>query len=451
MFIFSNIVKYRHCVNFRAEYALYNTVNQPSSFLEPAKGFLIQIEDCLQDQNCKLKNLVSADDIAAPLLLWLGYYLESPGKKLPQNSLQFRDPSNHPLATKVIYHLFHILFIILLCIFGKNALGSFATILASLSLSFFENFFFISFSYDVYMFPIYTIFLSLIFFNTSRHSCLLFSVCAFLAGLSSWFRSNSSLNFNFIALISLVTLLSQGNVKHIKSQMAKITLAIIICFCSSQIPRLFFSTGKHPIWHSLHAGMFEHGGFYYGDGKFIPRHLASAIKPDEKPVHEFYSWSDQIQYIVVNKKLGKTVPVGSVDYEEVLKEEYLRWWVNNFESNLIFYLKRIPTIYSINPFKPHENNEMFESPYSTESYNASILFSLIFGLFSWIFFTSIRISKFEKLFFGSLLLVNSLSGALVHPGLVIYNAPLLFTQWLMIYTLISRTNFFTSNNKHDVK
>lgn len=426
---------YHFCTNSRAEFFLRN--NSPANkFLGTLnyEGFLPRLEKCLSQNDCKTKNLKSDDDIGSALVFWLGNKL-TPKINLQNitdnDHLKFRDGHNYPMASQIFYILFHLM---MLGFFGFMATRLFSPLVAlflGISLSLFENFFYISYSMDIYFFPIYLIILSLVVLDLKAQSTFKLIIIGFLIGLCCLMRSSGSIIFYAILLSVGFVCLKERNYVSLKKLMIMFCV-FLICFKS---PSLIFKSSTHTFWHSIHTGLYEHGGAFDQNGHPVPKHLLK-----ENKELDFKRWDDFLIYKIVHK-VNPNSTLYDEDYDKIIKESYLKLLKKDYIANLFFYFRRLPILLSFNPYKTHASLPFNNSPFGyemyyaaafSENYSTSAIFSFCFVIVWLIFLFSNRIALSIRVFFSSALLASLIPGFLVHPSHTIYNAPILFTQWCII-------------------
>lgn len=436
-YYFASTNYYQFATNFRVEFFLRE--NTPAGkFAEKInyEGFLIKLNHCIQDEKCKLHDLKSDDDIGSILVFWLGNKL-TPVVDLnnlgPKTFLMFRTGADYPLASKVFYISIHLLSFCLFCFFATQVFPATLVLFMGLALSIFENFFYISYSMDVYFFPIYVIMLSLVVLDLSKKSLMNLVIVGFFIGLFCLMRSSGSLIFYSAISSAGLFYLFKKKYQHIK-MLAVLLISFLIVYKS---PLLIFDSATHATWHSLHTGLYERGGSINEEGFPIPKHLLSSEK--QKQLH-FTRWDDALVYNIILNKNFKGF-LYDKEYDELVKKSYLELLKMNPLASVFFYLKRLPILLSFNPYKYHPNMpftisaksyEVLYSPKFVEEYSTSVILSLIFLGFWMTFLYLKNISLLVKFFFFSTLLASLVPGFLVHPSHTIYNAPILFTQWFII-------------------
>lgn len=431
-FILAEISNYPFALNLRSQFFLASSNSNNSA---SHNGFVIQLEKCLRDPNCNIRQINIADDIGPGLLFWIANKI-TPIKSQDAefNSLAFSNAKSHPLLSRVIYIFIHFLFISLYVIWSSAILGKMVTLMSSLSLCVFENLFFISYSNDVYFFPIYTIILciGLLLANHLNKSLTYYGFIGAFVGLLCWFRSSSW----YIFLFFVLTFIATSFLKRKFNLHRGMLIALTCCYLFLKIPFLFFSNPYHIFWHSLHAGLFEKGGIVTVNNEFIPLHLASS-KDLHGSIGSFDRWMDVVQAKIVNQKNPNT-KIYSSEYEQIIKNDFFRLLKINPKKNLQFYLERIPSILSFNPFKEH-------LPTGEINYNPlNKVLGYLFGSFLIFFLFLKSINRSCKFLLLSILAAATAPSLVVHPNYVIYNAPILFTQWLIIFitlsSIIKKTN-----------
>lgn len=435
-FIFGEIYQVNYAYNFKPEFNFAkNSVNHVQvTQIKYLDGIFIQLDQCMNNPQCQIKNIVSADDIGAVLAYWIG------NKITPtENLVETREGRSHPLSTRIFFFVIHFSLIILLILLGGKFLGKTTTLLLASSLCLFENLFYLTYSNDVYFFPIYVVILSLVFINPSKVDLKYFIITGILVGFFCWFRSTVWLIYLISGMSSLFCYNDNSFAfwKKINNPInKKIFTTLFLAFLIMKIPLLFFNSATHTFWHSLHAGLYEKGGIINERLKFIPKHL---IKPDDltpKAV-SFNEWYEKYQ-IRTAEQINPNLTVFSKEYEEILRKDYLRLIFSNPVENFLFYLRRIPKLLSFYPFKEHSRSGLIEN--TSHSSISGYLFLVILPLF--LFYRKINVQK--KILFLAFLFSASLPSFLVHPGYLTYNAPILFVQWMIIFTLLTE---FIKNSK----
>jgi len=420
-FVFGEIYQVQYAYNFKPEFHLAkNSVNNvPVTQIKYTDGIFIQLDKCMTEPNCRIREIVSADDIGNVLAFWVG------NKITPvENINNVREGRSHPLITKIFFITIHFATLIIFVLLGLVYLGKLETLLLALTLCLFENLFYMTYSYDVYFFPIYTIMLSIVFLDPTKIRFKYLLSIAALIGFFCWFRSTVWLIF----LGSGMTYLFFNIKNNLKMKNYKILLALAITILVMKSPLLVFNNITHTFWHSLHAGLYEQGGIINEKLKFIPMHL---IKPEDRTPRAatFYSWYEKYQ-IRTAEQINPNITVFSKEYEAVLKDDYLRIIFSDLKENIFFYLRRIPITFSFHPFKTHTRSGLIENNgiYPIAGYVFIIFF------ISFLFYKNIPI--LVKAILSVILITAAMPSLLIHPGYLTYNAPILFAQWMILIVFV---------------
>lgn len=427
-FLMSEVSEQSFATNYRTGFFLSSPNTHLINSPQVHKGFVIQIEECLTDKDCQISSLEIADDLGPALIFWLGNKFTPVIDDYSQiNPNAYTKSKDHPLISRIFYIVIHFIFLILLLLWSKKTLGTAAALILNLSLSFFENFFFIAYSNDVYLFPVYmiTVCLGLISFKHNTFKKVL--VLGMVAGILCWFRSSSWIIFVGFCFVYFIYLIFKKQYKD----SVKIGVGLLTAYLFFKLPLVIFNNPYHIFWHSMHAGLYEHGGIKTHDNKFIPLHL---IKPEDykNSVVVFDSWMDAIQSNIVSLHDPK-IKIYSKEYESVLKQNYFELLKHDPIENLKFYLARIPKILSFYPYKEHvPSGEINFKPYNQ-------FFGYLFFIIFILFIVNKQISSIYKVTFSFFLASSSIPSFLVHPNYIIYNAPILFSQWMIILILLSTT------------
>ncbi len=395
----------------------------------PYTGFLVEFDRCIQDTECKLKNLKFIDEVAPGLVFWLSNKIDTRLERYGATSGaigKFSKTSNHPLPNTLFYIGIHFLLIILITLISARIIGNIFGLLLGLSLCLFENLFILSYSNDVYLFPVYVMGICLLLLNLNMFKNYNILFLGILVGVLTWFRSSSWVVWISLWAITFVTnILSKNSNKDLK----KILIFGFAAFFTMKIPNLIFQNPQHIFWHSLHAGLYEQGGIITVDGNFIPEHLTTN-EDRLKAKLAIFRWSDSIQ-VDIARTVNKTVVPFSVEYEELIKKDFFRLIMLDPIKNILFYSKRALNVFDFYPLKEHDANGL------VTEYPLSGWWTLFYFLLFLLFILDNAFQKNHKIFFTIMITASSLPSILVHSGYLTYNAPVLFAQWCLIAFFIA--------------
>ncbi len=435
-FIFAETFSFNFATNSRPEFFLSHYSNEQNRFYEPFSGFLISLEDCLQNSRCSISTLSSPDDIGNAIIFWLGNKITPVYQKSTPDEYvtTFRDPSTHPLATRIFYILFHFIILALFSYIGFHTLGPLNTALTGISICIFHSIFYLTYSYDVYLFPLYAALISIFLLKHNTFSYVSIIVFALFAGICTWFRATSLIIAIGTSLIAILLILKNNTPLVAK----KIILFIMLVFFIAKAPSFFLKSSTHVFWHTLHAGLFDQGSHENIKGRLIPNFLlhTTEIKPHGL---RYLRWNDQIQYNLV-KDIAPAASLYSKEYEDVLKHDFLNLISLDWFATCQFYLSRIPWSYSLNPFKDVLYNGYY-TPLNLDSPLKTYLYFSVFIIFFICFIKLNKASPLKLVVLISLLIFTAIPSVLVSSMHMNYSVATLLIQWIIVFDVIA---FYTT-------
>lgn len=331
---------------------------------------------------------------------------------------------------------FHYLNLILLVIFLFASFRIAISILPpwcgviSFSLLLVSPFFrYLAFSSDVYLYPLFAIFIVFAVLKKSEDVRLnyfeillyglLFSICCY-------FRS-TSFHYILVVLFFILFLLVTYR-KAAALKLRGILIFLIVVLFSYYIPIKFSPNSTHSTWHALHAGLFEFGGLVNVENHMAwPNFIPQSELPNGKYT-EANRWDDNIQRNMVLKNNPSVIYLSS-EYEEILKQSFLSIVTNHTGRYFDLIRKRIWRLLNINPFATLSRDTQFiDSEFD-------LFFKLLFIYSFLLSFFLIRIYpllvKNISVFFVSLG-ISSLSALLIHSRYMMYNISFIVLAWIFI-------------------
>jgi len=363
---------------------------------------------------------VSYDDVGFGIIFSLGQFLE-----WPVEGFYTFNGLTYPVFTIVFFLLFHLVSILVVFDVLKKSFPQKIIFFFLLLFLYAENYNFISYSSDVYLFPLYSFFWMLylmdVIFNIDRidwHKNIQLYLGCIMVGITEWFRTKSALPamifLGFIVFRNMKT-------KHFKT----ILLALFLVLSTTLAPRLIFSNSSHTVWHSIYTGLFQEGIVIYANQDYLPQGYILNQNYNHKVVKRYIGWFDEATYAFAKNKI-KNVRLYSKEYNEILKNEIFRLFINNpiFFAKLLF--KRLLDVFDLNPFKRHSTYSEVLPNHST-----SLVFILL-AAFSLIYQRKKLNTNFGT-FFIITLFIMILPSLLVHSRFIMYSAPF---QYLLLCAIL---------------
>ena len=373
--------------------------------------------NCCSGQNLVLKlkgappgwYLDQGDDRGATLLTAACIALTVSDDKLSE---RIRTP---PKIYNALLLMLHgtMLFILYLAVYSLLGIGSAFGI--TMVCVFSGSLRFVLFGYDVYLFPFYAaVFLLAAFVLLPiRKPCslILLGGCILGIGVCEFFRSGSCyVAFGFLIYALLYSWLGNGGSQRFTRMLAVGCFMITILL--SMAPALFLGQRKHVVWHSLHAGLLEFGGFRDGCGRTYPSTIAINKLPGT--AEKLTCWLDSYE-IDYARKIDSSVHLFTPGYENILKNEVKRIALAYPRETLMLLMKRLWRFTLLNPWQPHDGSSLTlpsrADPLIRIFLIAVVAAGIIIGLDR----------KVALMVFG--LLPSALPPLLVHSGYIMYNLP----------------------------
>ncbi|MDH4469101.1 MAG: hypothetical protein QE271_13665 [Bacteriovoracaceae bacterium] len=378
---------------------------------------------CYEVDECSYKQINSTADDPGHMGLFFFNYLLFPS----DSSFDPKDYNSFPTFVQFFYLLS---FWVFLGIYFFNAVkiwGLLVATLGGLSFILFENFYHLAYSNDVYLFPVYGISAALIWFSPTIFSKKYIYALGIYCGILEWFRVGSGKYFLVGALIYI--LFYNNKILSRRREMLNYFFIIILSWLVSLLPKVILSNAGHSLWHAIHAGMFEEGGVEISGHRFVPNFLIDEFK-NEEVRQRFGSWSDQNQFAVVLRTNPKAA-LGSVEYDHILKNDYLNLVKAYPRKFLEFYVARFLKVIDLNPWKQHEA----DSHYQVNRWTSRISLA-VFLFFIGAFLIS-PMSSHTKILFLAMMSLSLVGPILIHPTYVMYNISFYWMAFLLIYIVLS--------------
>jgi len=266
---------------------------------------------------------------------------------LLQPSYLGTDPSKvvPPTFLGLIYFMFlsvsAIFYFLLAKIFGNLWAGVLQAILF-LSPQIYQSLF----TLDVYLVPFYSFCLfGLVVFSIAHLSgrkLVFFSfVGVFGIYLCELIRGSSWLTI--LALFPII-IFSNFSVTFFKAKCSSAQLrkraifcALLLVLCMGQ-KKFFLKSAGHPIWHSIHAGLMEFGGYIGKNHRLYPYFVPKAEVPEG--AKERTTWNDYNEYEYA-KSLDPKIQIYSAAYGKILGKDYIYFWKAYPVGMLGMHLRRI--------------------------------------------------------------------------------------------------------------
>jgi hypothetical protein len=290
----------------------------------------------------------------------------------------------------------------------------------------------LAFNNDIYLFPFYVYVMCLYIFShlhiERKISYVKLSIVITFIHFLVLFRTSSWILIPFCAV--LYSVFNLGKIKHHWKRMVGFCLISLSLLVFKNGAKSFSSGEEHVVWHSMHAGLMEFGGYITAEREIIPGFLEHNYNIQD---NWFYAnhWADSFQYQFVKSKIG--VGCCSEKYEDFLKKDLLKLITKYPNDFFLLACKRF-----VNAFDLYLYNDFSGTSYYKTTVISRILSILIF-LFCMGFILKRKRDKTNiLLFIGAPLIAPTI---LVHSTHIIYNIPFRLVLFLFILIGISQLDF----------
>jgi hypothetical protein len=272
-------------------------------------------------------------------------------------------------------------------------------------------------SFDVYLFPVYTLVLLLSFNSIGQKSWLDYLALITIIVVFDTFRV-TSLYFLLVYLIYVLFLTKKYNKKVL--YISLLYLILLKTVISTATNSLLKSNG-HNTWHTIHAGLFEQGGCISKDGKSYPFYIHDRDKINMADMSLCSNgWNDSLEYQYA--KLNQC-ELYSPCYKNILQNDYIQTIKQYPSETISFYTYKLINIMNIFSFSYIKTGE-----FTGFSVYHFLLIIASISLFSIMAYRNRVRLKLEI----SLLCISFIPPMLSHSAHVIYNMPTHYVLWYLI-------------------
>ncbi len=272
---------------------------------------------------------------------------------------------------------------------------------------------FVAFSGDVYMFTVYAATLLLaamaLVGRPGRLAAALLVPCVVGITVCNLFRSGSALvAFGFLLLLIWpIGLVQASVVRRARLRAGACLLGTILAVGLSH--RVFGGT-RHVVWHSLHCGLMEFGGFQDRNHRLYPAFVPPGeVPPDARPIEQ---WSDHLEFQLARQIDPAVVPC-TPQYEAIVRADLVRLCADHPAGVVRLLARRLWRWSCLNPWQKHDAGSLIRDHWTDTVWR-------LFWAVVWIGGLSVGLPR-RAVFLCLAIAPMALPPLLVHSGYLMYN------------------------------